>query len=51
MESAKNVMWIIPFRKFGMIRVKGMNTKFGILAHHGKVQLQDKGHNFESWGS
>ena len=24
-----------------------MNTKRGILAHHDKVQLQDKGHNSE----
>ena len=47
MESAKNVRWIIPFKKFGMIRVKDINTKFGILAHHDKVQFQDKGHNFE----
>ena len=26
----------------------GINTKLGILAHHHKMQLQDKGHNFES---
>ena len=26
----------------------GINTKLGILAHHDKVQLQDKGHNSES---
>ena len=28
-----------------------MNTKLGILAHHDKVQLQDKGHNSESYAS
>ena len=28
--------------------VKGINTKLGILAHHDKMQLQDKEHNFES---
>ena len=22
MDNAKNVMWIIPFKKFGMVRVK-----------------------------
>ena len=26
-----------------------MNTKLGILAHHDKVQLQDKGRNSESY--
>ena len=25
--------------------IKGINTKLGILAHHDKAQLQDKGHN------
>ena len=24
--------------------IKGLNTELGILAHHVKVQLQDKGH-------
>ena len=28
--------------------IKGINTKLAILAHHDKVQLQDKGHNSES---
>ena len=27
---------------------QSINTKLGILAHHDKVQLQDKGHNSES---
>ena len=25
--------------------IKGINTKLGILGHHDKMQLQDKGHN------
>ena len=29
--------------------IKGINTKLVILAHHEKVQLQDKGHNSESY--
>ena len=29
--------------------IKDINTKLGILAHHDKVQLQDKGHNSESY--
>ena len=29
--------------------IKGINTKLEILAHHDKVQLQDKGHNSESY--
>ena len=29
--------------------IKGINTKLGILAHHDKVQLQDKEHNSESY--
>ena len=31
--------------------IKGTNTKLGIhvLAHHDKVQLPGKGHNFESY--
>ena len=28
--------------------IKGINSKLGILAHHDKIQLQDKGHNSES---
>ena len=28
--------------------IKGINTKLGILAHHDKLKLQDKGHNSES---
>ena len=28
----------------------GINTKIGILAHHDKVQLHEKGHNYESCG-
>ena len=27
--------------------VKGINTKFGILAHHDKLQMQDKGMNLK----
>ena len=29
--------------------ITGINTKPGILAHHDQVQLQDKGHNSESY--
>ena len=29
--------------------IKDINTKHGILAHHDKVQFQDKGHNFETY--
>ena len=29
--------------------VKDINAKFGILAHHDKVQLQDKRHNSERY--
>ena len=29
--------------------IKGINTKLGILAHHEKMQLQDKGHNSENY--
>ena len=29
--------------------IKGIDTKFGILAHHGKVHLQDKGNNSDSY--
>ena len=29
--------------------IKNINSKLGILAHHDKVQLQGKGHNFESY--
>ena len=29
--------------------IKGINTKLGILAHHNKVHLQDKGHNSEMY--
>ena len=28
--------------------IEGINTKLGILAHHHKVHLQDRGHNSES---
>ena len=31
------------------ISIKGINTKLGILAYHDKLQLQDKGHNPESY--
>ena len=31
------------------ITQKGINTKFGILAHHDKMQLQEKGNNSESY--
>ena len=27
---------------------KCINTKLGIVAHHGKIQLQDKGYNSKS---
>ena len=30
-------------------RIKGINTILGILAHHDIMQLQDKGHNCESY--
>ena len=26
MDSAKNVRWIIPFKKFGMVRVKNVSN-------------------------
>ena len=29
--------------------IKDINTKVGILAHHDKMQLQDKGHNSGSY--
>ena len=29
--------------------IKGINTKLGILTQQDKVQLQDKGHNSESY--
>ena len=29
--------------------IKGINTKLGILAHHDKMQLQDKEHNSDSY--
>ena len=29
--------------------IKGINIKLGTLAHHDKTQLQDKGHNSESY--
>ena len=29
--------------------IEDINTKLGILTHHDKVQLQDKGHNSESY--
>ena len=29
--------------------IKGINTKLGIHAHHDKGQMQDKGHNSESY--
>ena len=29
--------------------IKGIHTKLGILADHDKLQLQDKGHNSESY--
>ena len=29
--------------------LKGIDTKLGILAHHDRLQLQDKGHNSESY--
>ena len=29
--------------------IEGINTKLGILAQHGKAQLQDKGNNYESY--
>ena len=29
--------------------IKGISDKLVILAHHDKVQLQDKGHNSESY--
>ena len=28
---------------------KGIKTKLGMLAHHDKMQLGDKGHNMESY--
>ena len=28
---------------------KGINTNLGILVHHDKMQLQDKGHNSERY--
>ena len=28
--------------------VEDINTKLGLFVHHDKMQLQDKGHNFES---
>ena len=28
MDSAKNISWIIPFKKFGKIRVKGYCKPF-----------------------
>ena len=34
MDSAKNVKWIIPFKKFGMVRVKynaRFNVKFNVI--------------------
>ena len=31
------------------VGIKGINTKLRILAHHDKMQLQDKGHNSESY--
>ena len=31
------------------ISIKDINTKLRILAHHNKLQLQDKGHNSESY--
>ena len=31
------------------ISIKGIKTKLGILVHHDKMQLQDKGHNTESY--
>ena len=30
-------------------KLKGINTKLGILAHHDNVQMQDKGHNSEKY--
>ena len=29
--------------------IKGINTKFGILAHHDKMQLQEQEHSSESY--
>ena len=30
-------------------RIKGINTKLGILAHHDKMQLQDNGYDSKSY--
>ena len=43
-RSAKTLMLPITQRN-----MKDINTKLGILAHHDKAQLQDKGHNYESY--
>ena len=29
--------------------IKGINTKLGMVAHHDKMQLEEKGHNSESY--
>ena len=33
MDSAKNLRWIIPFMKFGMVRVKGVTLYSCIVFH------------------
>ena len=41
-RSARTLIYPI---KALLICIKGINTKLGILAHHDKIQLHDKGHN------
>ena len=46
MVKAKNAQFNLGHYSKSII---GINTKLGIIAHHYKVQLQDKGNNSESY--
>ena len=45
LSSSCKIINVAPYLK----SFKGINTKLRILAHHDKVQLQDKGRNSKSY--